>query len=541
MNKNFLGLATIILLILSEVQLLSAKDPYPLNRNLDILHYRFHLTLSDSTDAVSGKSEITLRLEGNSRTFELDLVGPRTDGTGMTVTEAGPADLVASYQQINGDRIRITLREGAPGITTLVIRYKGVPADGLIIGRNKFGNRGFFGDNWPDRGHHWLPTVDHPADKASVEFLVDAPEHYTVVATGKLKEESALPRQRKFTHWSEEAPVPVKVMTIGAARFAVRHHGAVEGTEVSTWVYPQDRDAGFRDFACADSIFQFFSRYIGPYSFEKLAHVQSRTRWGGLENAGAIFYAEKAVTGNRKIESLVAHETAHQWFGDSATEDDWHHVWLSEGFATYFAHLYHEYAHGADSRRKNMDRDRTNILRHELLAKSPVVDTTILDINKVLSIITYQKASWVLHMLRTEVGDAAFQLGIRAYYDRFKEDNALTSDLISEMERAAGRDLKWFFRQWVFSPGAPDLTVRWEYSSKTKELKLRVIQNTPSPFRFSLDFSALSGSIILAEPNMLISGPVSEIKVKCTQKPTQILLDPKVNLLFGAKITEGRL
>lgn len=514
------------------------RDPYPVNLNLDIRHYRFHLALNDSTDAVAGKAEITLNLTGKSPSFDIDLVSRKADGTGMVVSAVEPASAVETFQQAGGDKLRITLRPGVAMPVTLVIHYSGIPADGLIIGKNKFGNRGFFGDNWPDRGHYWLPCVDHPSDKASVEFLVTAPEHYSVVATGRLMETSALDRGRKLTHWSEPAPVPVKVMTIGAARFAVRQHGLVDGTELSTWVYPQDREKGFADFACADSIFRFFNSWTGPFAFAKLAHVQSKTRWGGLENAGAIFYSEKAVTGARKIESLVAHESAHQWFGDCATENDWHHVWLSEGFATYFAHLYAEYAHGENARRKNMARDRDNILKNELLPKSPVVDTTITDINSVLSIITYQKASWVLHMLRREIGDEQFQKAVRLYYSRYRNSNALTRDFQVAVGEVAGRDLAWFFNQWIFTPGAPALDIRWAYDARSKSLKMKVRQTGKSVFQFPLTITDQSGR---ESQTIRVDGREAEFSLKFAEKPQELRLDPEVNLLFEAKITPGRL
>ncbi len=137
-------------------------------------------------------------------------------------------------------------------------------------------------------------------------------------------------------------------MVAGIARFAVQHAGKVNDISVESWVYPQNRLEGFYDYAVAVKVLDYFHNHIGPYSYKKLANVQSKTRWGGLENANTIFYSENSVTGKGERESLIAHEEAHQWFGNSATENDWHHVWLSEGFATYFASLYLENTYGHD-------------------------------------------------------------------------------------------------------------------------------------------------------------------------------------------------
>jgi aminopeptidase N len=513
------------------------KDPYPVNKNLDVLHYTFHLELNDSTDIISGKTEITLALKNNIKSFEIDLVGKKPDGTGMTVTSVGPAVLVESFEQLNGDRVRINLKNSGEKNIQITIEYTGKPGDGLIIGKNKFGDRAFFGDNWPDRGHHWLACIDHPSDKATVSFSVTAPDHYQVVATGALREETAIDKGRKITRYAETVPVPVKVMTMGAARFAVKHTGPVQGVPTSIWVYPQNRDAGFSDFEPETRVIRFFMDQVGPYSFSKLAHVQSKTRWGGLENAGNIFYFENSVTGKGQIENLIAHETAHQWFGNSVTENDWHHVWLSEGFATYFTHLYNEWIYGNDKRKAGMERDRTNILKHELLPKSPVVDTTIRDIGKVLSIITYQKASFVLHMLRKEVGDKAFFSGVRNYYAQFQNSNAMTSDFRQAIEKACGEPLDWFFNQWIFKPGAPDIQVTWEYRTEEKALRLKVRQTGPEVFRFRLE-AAIGDSGTEA----LEIGQREEIfTIKTAKKPASVTLDPGVNLLFSGKIAEGKL
>ena len=515
----------------------TGKDPYPVNKNLDVLHYTFHLELKDSTDVIKGRTEMEIALKNHITTFEIDLVGKKPDGTGMTVTAVGPAEIISSWQQLPGDKLKIIMKNVTSNPFKLSIDYQGIPADGLIIGKNKFGDRTFFGDNWPDRGHHWLACVDHPSDKATVTFSITAPIHYQVVATGALKEETVLSSHKKLTRYEETAPVPIKVMTMGAARFAIKHTGPVQGTPTSIWVYPQNKEAGFSDFQPEGRIIRFFMDKIGPFSFAKLAHVQSKTRWGGLENAGNIFYFENSVTGKGQIENLIAHETAHQWFGNSVTENDWHHVWLSEGFATYFTHVYNEWIYGAERRRSGMARDRVNILKHELLPKSPVVDTTIRDIGKVLNTITYQKASFVLHMLRREVGDEAFFRGVRNYYTNFRNGNALTADFQKSIEASSGKSLEWFFTQWIYRPGAPDLAVTWEYKPSEQIVRLRIKQTGPAVFRFRLDVAMneeTSESLEISQQEQVFS-------LKSPQKPIKINLDPAVNLLFSAKIGEGKL
>ena len=126
----------------------------------------------------------------------------------------------------------------------LFMTYSGIPADGLIISKNKFGNRTFFADNWPDRARNYLPCVDNPADKATVDFIITSPRHYKVVASGYLVEESDLPDGTKLTHWKEDVPLPTKVMTFGVASFAVQLAGNVKGIPVWTWVLPGKQERG---------------------------------------------------------------------------------------------------------------------------------------------------------------------------------------------------------------------------------------------------------------------------------------------------------
>src|SRR5204862_717351 len=185
---------------------------------------------------------------------------------------------------------------------------------------------------------------------------------YEVIGNGIKIEESLLSAKQKLTHWHEAVDISTKVMVIGAARFAIQFVGEINNIPVESWVYPQNREEGFHDYAAAKKILDFFINHIGPYSYKKLANVQSKTKYGGMENASNIFYFENSVNGKADHESLLAHEIAHQWFGDSASETDWHHVWLSEGFATYFTNVYNEFTYGEDKRAADMAEDRKQVI-----------------------------------------------------------------------------------------------------------------------------------------------------------------------------------
>jgi len=540
MIGKLLPLFFLFFLALSSTQ---AQRHIPRTDQIDVLQYVFELQLSDESDAIRGTATVAVRFLKPLDSFQLDLTKKDAlSGKGMLVSKLEEDGRAVSFSQ-EKETLTIQLNESAAkgAIRTYRIEYQGIPADGLIISKNKYGQRTFFGDNWPDRAHNWLPTVDHPSDKATVEFIVTAPEHYQVVANGFQLEETNLKDNLKLTHWKEDTPLPTKVMVIGAARFGVQLAGEVEGTLVSSWVYPQDRKAGFYDYSQAKEVLQFFVENIGDYPFEKLANVQSKTRYGGMENAGNIFYFENSVTGDRSHEDLLAHEIAHQWFGDSASEKNWFHIWLSEGFATYLADLYIENKYGKTKFRRRLKKEREKALEFAKQKQTPVIDTTILDYNQLLNPNSYQKGGWVLHMLRRRVGDENFWKGIQGYYRKFRDGNALTEDFRKVMEEVSGADLKAFFQQWLYRPGNPILEVGWKRKTDgSLHLSVKQIQEGEA-FRFPLDVEAVNETAKQSQRWTIdVDSKESEFELKCEFVPSRIILDPDTQLLFSGEVTESR-
>ncbi|MDP9230535.1 MAG: M1 family peptidase, partial [Bacteroidota bacterium] len=416
------------------------------------------------------------------------------------------------------------------------IRYEGIPADGLIISKNKYGHRTFFSDNWPNRAHNWLPCVDNPADKASVEFLITAPIHYRVISNGEQIEETNLSNSTKLTHWKEDVPLPTKIMVIGAADFAVNLAGIVNCIPVYSWVYPENRDKGFYDYAIATDILSWYIKNIGPYPYKKLANVQSKTIFGGMENASAIFYSEDSIDGKRTSEALMAHEIAHQWFGDMATEKNFAHLWLSEGFATYMTILYMENKYGKDTATKMLKEDRLQVIAFSKNTDMPVVDTLTTDYMQLLNANSYEKGAWVLHMLRRQLGDSVFWKSIREYYVAYAGKNAGTDDLRKTFEQVSGKNLRQFFQQWLFTAGQPQLDVKWKYIAKEKKIALTIYQKQKNSFHFPLEIQVqgASGKSILQVLNITKQTETFTIFVK--ENTLKVYLDPTISLLYEGSI-----
>ncbi|MEZ5071109.1 MAG: M1 family metallopeptidase [Bacteroidales bacterium] len=496
---------------------------------IDVLQYNFEIHLNDHSNLLHGKADIRIEFKQDCQGFNLDLTGVRPSGKGMRILDLKEDDGECSYEHIQ-DEIRIQTRARVGEIKTYTIVYEGIPSDGLIISTNKFGDRTFFADNWPNRGHHWLPLVDHPSDKATVQFLVEVPSHYSVISNGILAWEERS-STRYVCQWVTRVPLSTKLMVIGVSPFAVEHSQSASGVPVSTWVYPQNREEGFYDFRPGLQVMDYFESLIGPYPYAKLAHVQSKTVYGGMENASCIFYNEGAVTGRREDEDLIAHEMAHQWFGDGVSEADWHHIWLSEGFATYLENMYMEHRYGEERLTGIMQRERDTVLAYGRETHRPILDTTLAVGIKLLSPNSYEKAGWVLHMLRAELGDSLFRDCLQSFYRKFTYGNALTEDFQAVVDSVSGRDFGPFFDQWLKQPGQPLVSAR--VRERGKQTFLEVQQHQVEGFFFPLEVEFLLEDGRQVRETFRVEEKQHRFPIDPGGKIRSITLDPRTRLLFA--------
>jgi aminopeptidase N len=446
----------------------------------DALHYDITLVPSDTGTHVLGEVQINWRLRST------EVVEMQLDSAMRVIrvlVDGKPNTRIARTMYGRSEGWVGVPHQKQPGDTLSTrVRYRGYVRDGLIVGKNHYGDRTIFADNWPDRAHLWLPSQDHPSDKATVAFHVQAPLEDQVIANGVLEKIDTLPYGHAVWHYRLDTPIPVYTMVVGVGRLARTRLPdaacAVKCVPLSVWTYPQDSAyAVTGPFRRVGPIVDYFSRLIGPFPYPSLAHVESSTRFGGMENSTAVFYDEKLYRSKKLDESLIAHETAHQWFGDAVTEADWHHLWLSEGFATYLAALWRAHANGDSAFRAEMEKAAAAVFQSPETQR-PIVDTTAQDLLGLLNSNNYQKGAWVLHQLRGLVGDSTFFQGLRRYYSTYRDSTALSSDFARIMSQAAGRDLDWYFRQALTQPGYPVLDLRWKHQGK--KLALDITQTQPA-------------------------------------------------------------
>lgn len=507
----------------------------------DALQHDLTILVGDTGQHIVGIAQTTWRLLSSDPVeVQLDssfrVVRVLTDGEG----ERRMARITFAVLPAGG--VYIPHKKQAGDTLHTAIRYHGPVREGLIIRVDSAtGRRTIFADNWPDRAHHWFPVEDHPSDKAPVDLHIEVPPGYQVVANGTRTRVDTLPRGRTLWHFSMKRPIPPYGIVFGATDFArvtLPEAGcAVHCVPLEVWTYPPDSawavDSLFRR---AGDMVDFFSAYIGPFPYDRLAHVESTTRFGGVENPGAIFYNARAYASRRLRELTVAHETAHQWFGDAVTPRDWHHLWLSEGFATYFAALWLGHAEGESAFRAQMREERAEVLPSPATMR-PILDLAATDLLGLLNSNNYPKGAWVLHSLRGLVGDAAFQRGIREYYRRYRDSTALSSDFAAVMAEAAGTDLDWYFRQALTQPGYPKLMLRWRRQGNRLTGTITQTQSEAwGVFRLPNLVLGVDGRRVPVS----LEGREANFEVRDVRRPPQeVVVDPDGWWLLEATVTEA--
>jgi aminopeptidase N len=507
------------------------------------INYDVVLSLDDKlSDITKARVEINVQVLKNSlNVIDLDFGDLSVDAVtldGQTVKFERAPGLINVYLPVarnNDERLSIA------------VDYHGRPKDGLILAADKDGKPSATGDNWPNRLHHWIPCLDHPSAKATVKFTVTAPGRDLVVANGKLATVTEAGQSTRTWTYNETVPIPAYCMVIAVGEYARFEPTPAAITALSYYVPQSDGPLAIPGFIPAAPSLKLFSETIAPYPYEKLALIVGATRFGGMENSSAIVFASnvlsprsnprmsRAFNISEGLETVVAHEIAHQWFGDSVTEANWSDIWLSEGFASYFAGLFIQKNDGEEAFQDYMKRAAQEYLAFSAKKRTPIYDTETENLMALLNPNSYQKGSWVLHMLRSELGDKAFFSGIRSYYAAHKNSTATSEDLRAALETASGKDLKQFFASWVYGPGHPIYEVSWRYLPKEMMLQLTLKQTQPEeyfpnsvPITIPINLQAGSAqSKVVLHPQ----GKVTVQDVHLTQQPGTILIDPENTIL----------
>ena len=528
--------ATVLVTVPADV---APDSTHPYRPGIDVTHYAFAIRLPKSGNAVEGRATITAMRRATVDTLVLDLVGMIVDSVQVGRTAR------AVVRDSAAIRVPLTAADG--NLFSVTVAYHGEPSDGLII--RETADRGWsaFGDNWPQRARFWLPTVDHPSDKATVAWTITAPTELAIVANGLQGERVVLADGNSRTTYEIREPIPTYLMVLAAANIVATPLGKTCGVgekaaciSQTVWTFPSEKSYVPGPFSEAGHIVSFYSKIVGPFRYEQLNHLQSATRFGGMENATAIFYSDEAFKKHAVGQQLIAHETAHQWFGDAVTPRRWQDLWLSEGFASYLAPLYLREVSGDSAFKKRLSEIRNEIIAAPIVSERPVVDTvgaatpiTLLNAN------SYQKGAFVLHMIRGYIGDSAFFQGVRDYQRVFRNGTATTDNLRLALEKRAGESLAVFFDQWLHRPGFPEISVTWQWDAAKRVVTFTIHQGDKfPPFAVPLMVAVRDANGKEERHTIHLETVADQVIIQplgTIGTPEMVVLDPDVELL--AKLT----
>jgi aminopeptidase N len=489
----------------------------------DAVRYEVTLTADFEARTLAGSARIQIRTLEPAEALTLDLRSG--ESWKMKFTDAAGAPLAAVFAQ-HQVRVPLARRTTAGEMVEIVAHFSGVPVDGLEFSKSRYGEWFLVADPFGTRTRGWLPCEDFVGDRASWKLDLTVPADMEAIGAGAWTEVTSNdPQVRRFVG-ETKADMPPTLFAFAAGPWQrVEEDGDARLTP--HFVYAEDEANARLGLGHHAEWMQIMEKTFGPYLWEKFTTAQVPTRWGGVEYPGNVWLMEGLYDGGDHGIGTLAHEFVHMWFGDAVGYATWEHAWLSEGFASYFGPWLHEQSGGLELA-SVMSGSRRAWLRGSQARQHPVVWKDYPfpdDLFMSSSSNTYQKGSWVLHMLRNEVGDAAFFGGIAAYYQAHR-GSAVTSDsLRSAMEKAAGRELGWFFTQWLDRPNCPVLKV----TPTPEGVSIEQVQ-TGSPFRFPLTLQWKDADGAKQIQTVLCEGATTPVNLAAGWK--DLLLDPDVHLLF---------
>jgi aminopeptidase N len=341
--------------------------------------------------------------------------------------------------------------------------------------------------NEPDAAHTWIPCYDYPNDKTTTEVFLTVPKGMVGVSNGALVSVKENPNGTKVFHWKQMKPHSTYLISVAVGDLVYVKDKPYDGVPIGYWVPRRHEKNALAAFGNTPEMVKFFSEKIGvKYPWDKYDTVAMYGFGGGMEHTSATTVGEGSLHDARakldmSSDGLLAHELAHQWWGDLLTCKDWSHIWLNEGFATYFALLWTEYKEGLDAFQSGVSSTFQGAMAADASSnKRPIVWRGYAAPNLMFGAHAYSKGGSVLHMLRGVMGDDLFWKGLKLYATRHAYQPVETDQLRLAMQDASGMDLTWFFNQWLYKAGYPAFQVRSEWNESAKQVKVTVKQTQPT-------------------------------------------------------------
>ncbi len=476
---------------------------WPRDRVVDVQKIHLAVTLDVAARTVRGSVTHTVRAMSG------DLAAIALDAAEMTIG-AVLVDGAPARSSYDGATLTVTppkpLSRGADA--EIAISFEARPRIGLyFVGPD---------EGYPDKplqvwsqgqdedSRYWFPCIDYVGQKQAFELVATVPGDWSVLSNGTLVEEHDNADGTRTVHWRQDLPLATYLITLVAGRFA-RIDGSRDGLTIDYFVEEEDLEDGRRTFANTPAMIALFERISGvAYPWDKYSQIVVRDFvFGGMENTSATTMTRNIIVDEKAAldftsDDLVSHELAHMWWGDLLTCKHWSHGWLNEGFATYFEMLWDEEHRGIDEYRQGAVVNMAAYLEESY--RRPIVSNVFHEPIDLFDRHLYEKGSLVLHALRGVLGDDAFFRSIQRYCRENQHRSVLTQDFVDAIEAESGRNLEWFFDQWVFRPGHPELTVSWSWDEAQRMATVAVKQtqkteNGTAVFRLpvTIDFTVGRG------------------------------------------------
>jgi len=512
-------------------------------RYVDILHLKLDVTPDFQKRTIAGTATLQFAPVGKP------LGELRLDAVHLDIRDLRCSTPVADYTSTTDELIITFASPIAVGErTTVEIDYQAEPRQGLFFRTPELGyaaeDTHLYSQGEPQQARHWFPCHDYPNERSSTEVICHVPPEMTVLSNGKLVSEKTDVRSgKKIVHWRQDQPHVAYLITLVAGYFDKLEDSTNE-VPLAFYSQPSIRKQAANSFINTADIMLFLSKEIGvSYPWDKYYQVTvSDPRFSCMENTSMTTLAQRTVPSSESenlrtdwVRTLDSHEMTHQWFGDYVTCKDWSHLWLNEGFATYYSRLYEEHRFGRDALLYLMYRDATGRVLPQHKDRRPIVFNQYKSPSEQFDFRAYPKGSWVLHMLRSQLGEPLYRDCIRTYLEKHAFTSVTTADLAKVIEDVSGQSFDQFFDQWVYHARYPSLkvTYQWIAARKLAHVTVEQTQSTddkvllfefPTSLRFQVGEQAVDRPIAIDDTKHDFYVPLDE-------EPTQVRFDPEYTVL----------
>ena len=518
---------------------------YARDRLVDIKHLALDVTPDFTRRSVSGEVTISFSpIAGGLKRLELDAMD-------LTIESVGAAGVAVSGHEATKEKLIITFAEplAAGAEATVTVRYRATPEHGMLFRTPEMGYPQGDTQCWTqgeaEFHRYWFPCYDYPNDRFTTEVVCHAPDGMEVISNGKLisrerDKDSPLIRW----HWKQEQP-HVNYLIALAAGYFHRLDGQGGRTPLAVLVPPSEKDQAALAFRDTQAIMDFYEKELAtPFPWAKYFSVYCHDFLaGGMENTSCTFNAAAAlfpaeVGDLDTLHRLDAHEMAHQWFGDLITCRDWSHLWLNEGFASYYTVLYEEVRHGRDGMMLSLWGEAQKVLGSG--DTRPMVWRDYSEPMQQFDNRAYPRGAWVLHMLRCQLGPELYRKAITEYIRRHRDSNVTSDDLQETFEEVSGRSFDQYFDQWVHHGGAPELTIEYAWNADAKTARVTVQQthkvdekvlffSVPLPLRFTV--KGADGKVQTHDFTAAVSKAREDFTFTLPSQPVLLRVDPDMTVL----------